>query len=349
MQGRQRPVVSRVERGQQVEGLAAAHLADHDPVRSHAQGVSKQVANRHLAAPLDALGPTLQTHHVGLTQAELRRVLDRDHAFLGADVGRQRVEQRRLTGPGATRDQDAAPAANRLRQEVAKLGGERPGGDQLIWAGASGGEAADRERRAVDRQRRDDDVDARAVGEPRVDHRAELVDPTAERREDPLDGVAKGTVGLEPDLGRLDPPTPLDVDLVGPVHHHLSDGGVGEHLLERAEADRVPQDQLADPGAAILREHRGMVVDDLRHRALELVAARPSRGRLGATALDQALPQVGGERLGIAIGRSHATVNPAQVRRAPDSRRPCRRTPRLTALRSPGGSLPGPGLAPRGA
>ena len=127
------PVLSAVSRS---SASPPAHLADHDPVRSHAQRVAKQVANRHLAAPLDARRAALQAHDVGLAQAKLGRVLDRDHALLGADVGRQRVEQRRLAGPGATRDQDAAPASNGLRQQVAKLGGERARGDQLVGARA---------------------------------------------------------------------------------------------------------------------------------------------------------------------------------------------------------------------
>ena len=73
-------------------------------------------------------------------------------------------------------------------------------------------EAADRDRRPVDRQRRDHDVDPRAVGEAGVDHRAELVDAPAERREDALDRVAQLLLVGEGDLGRLDPPAALDVD-----------------------------------------------------------------------------------------------------------------------------------------
>jgi hypothetical protein len=154
--------------------------------------------------------------------------------------------------PRATRDQHAAAVANRLRQQVAKLGSKRAGRDQLVGAGASAREATDRERRAVDRQRRDDDVDARAVAEPPVHHRTELVDPAAERGEDPFDRVAERPLRREPNLGRLDPPVALDVDLVRAVHHHLGDRGVRQHLLERPEADRVPQDQLANPGTSPL-------------------------------------------------------------------------------------------------
>ncbi len=57
-------------------------------------------------------------------------------------------------------------------------------------------------RAAVEHERRQDDVDAAAVGEPRVDHRARLVDAAPDRGGDALRdpdemlGVAKPGVGL---------------------------------------------------------------------------------------------------------------------------------------------------------
>ena len=50
-----------------------------------------------------------------------------------------------------------------------------------------GAELPDGDRRALRRDRRDDHVDARAVGQTRVDHRRRLVDAAAERRDDALD------------------------------------------------------------------------------------------------------------------------------------------------------------------
>ena len=72
------------------------------------------------------------------------------------------------------------------------------------------------------------------------------------------------------DLGALDPAAALDVDRVVAVDHHLLDLGIGEQLLERAEADRVAQDQLGDLLAPRRREHRGRLVDELAHGRLEL-------------------------------------------------------------------------------
>ena len=52
VRGRERPFVSGVHRLQHVERLAAADLADDDPIWSHAERVAHQVANRHLALAL---------------------------------------------------------------------------------------------------------------------------------------------------------------------------------------------------------------------------------------------------------------------------------------------------------
>ena len=98
MDGREGAVVAGVERGQQVERLGPAHLADHDPVRAHPQRVAQQVADRHLPPALDARRPALEPDHVRLLKAELGGVLDRHDPLAGGDEARDRVEQRRLAG-----------------------------------------------------------------------------------------------------------------------------------------------------------------------------------------------------------------------------------------------------------
>jgi hypothetical protein len=47
------------------------------------------------------------------------------------------------------------------------------------------------QRGAVERERWDDDVHARAVGQSGIDERLGLVDPAADRRQDPLDRLAQ--------------------------------------------------------------------------------------------------------------------------------------------------------------
>ena len=57
----------------------------------------------------------------------------------------------------------------------------------------------------VDRQRRDDHVDPRAVLEPAVGDRAELVDAASERAEDALDDIVQLRLALERRLAPLEP------------------------------------------------------------------------------------------------------------------------------------------------
>ena len=65
---------------QHVERLAAADLADDDPVGAHAQRVAHQVANGHLAPALDVGRPGFQRDDVRLGEPELGGVLDGDRA-----------------------------------------------------------------------------------------------------------------------------------------------------------------------------------------------------------------------------------------------------------------------------
>src|SRR5690242_21322402 len=54
----------------------------------------------------DALPISLQAHDMVLLQLELDRVLDRHDPLVGRDERRQDVEQSRLPGAGAARDDD---------------------------------------------------------------------------------------------------------------------------------------------------------------------------------------------------------------------------------------------------
>jgi hypothetical protein len=348
--GRERPVVAGVEGGQEIERLWSADLADHDPVGAHPQRVPQEVADRHLAAPLDPGGSALQPHHVGLLEAQLGGVLDRHHPLVGGEEAGQRIQQRRLARAGAAADQDAAPRPHRLLEPAALLRIERPQLDQPLRAGALGTEAADRDRRAIDRQRRDHHVDPRAVGEAGVDHRAELVDAAAEGRQDPLDRVAQLLLVGEADRGRFDPPGALDEDAVGPVHHHLLDQRVGEQDLQRAEADAVADDAGGDLGAVGRGEDRRLRVDQFPHRLLE-VGARAARRRLGAATLDQPPAQRGRQFRDVSLAGAHRppcgiTVTWRAKLSAAIRRSACGRVSPRVASATPATSPSGPAPSP---
>ena len=55
-------------------------------------------------------------------------------------------------------------------------------------------------------QRRDDGVDAGAVGQAGVDHRRRLVNAAADRRDDPVDDAHDVVVVLEDDVRELERP-----------------------------------------------------------------------------------------------------------------------------------------------
>ena len=77
-----------------------------------------------------------------------------------------------------------------------------------------GGELADRQHRAVDRDRRQHGVDAAAVGQAGVDHRAALVDAAADPGDDLVDDPAQVLLVDERGVDRHDAAEPLDVDPV---------------------------------------------------------------------------------------------------------------------------------------
>ena len=199
-----RAVVAGVHGLQQVERLGSAHLADDDALRPHAQAVAHQVAHGDLAFAFEVGRPRLQPHHVRLLQLQLGRVLAGDDALVVVDVAGQAVEQRGLAGAGAAGDQGVDPAAADDLEDLGALGRDRAELDQLLEGELVLLELADGERRPVDRERRNDDVDARAVGQARVADRRGFVDAPADLADDALADVQELLVVAEADAGPLD-------------------------------------------------------------------------------------------------------------------------------------------------
>ena len=113
-----------------------------------------------LAAAFEVGRPGLQPHHVRLLQLQFGGVLAGDDPLVGVDEGGQAVEQRRLARAGAAGDEDvAAHAADDLEHSRA-CGRDRAEADQLVEGQLVLLELPDGQRRAVERQRRRDDVDA---------------------------------------------------------------------------------------------------------------------------------------------------------------------------------------------
>ena len=125
-----------------------------------------------------------------------------------------------------------------------------------------GGELPDRDDRPDERQRRDDRVDARAVGQAGIDPRARLVDAPADGGDDPVDDPEDVLVVQEGAIDALDLPAPLDVDLVRAVDHDLGDRVVGEEGLERPEAADLADQLLDQAQALVARDREPIGADD---------------------------------------------------------------------------------------
>ena len=173
-------------------------LADDDPFGPHTQGVPDQVAGRDRPLAFDVRRPRFQPDHVVLLQLQFGRVLDRDHALVAGDEA-------------ATACSAASSCRNRYRREMRTfsralmhasmqhrhLGRERLVVQQVFELERVGAEPADAEARPVQGERRDDRVDAGAVRQPGVHHRARLVHPPADLRHDPVDDLEQVVVVAE--------------------------------------------------------------------------------------------------------------------------------------------------------
>src|SRR6185312_13008924 len=184
---RQRTFMARVHRLQHVERLWTANLADDDTVGAHTQGVPHELADSNLSLALDVRGPRLERDHVLLLELELRRVLDRDDPLDPRNERRHRVQRGRLTRARTARDQDVELPVDAGREELRCLWGDRPEVDQVVHRVRVAGELPDREGGAPERERWNDRVDTRAVGQARVHHRRRLVDAAADRGDDLVD------------------------------------------------------------------------------------------------------------------------------------------------------------------
>ena len=94
---RQAPAVPGVERLQEIGGLAAPDLTDHNVVGPVSERVLDEVADRHR---ITVDPPCLEADTVFPVNPELQRVLDGNNAVGGGEQLDQGIEQRGLAGTG---------------------------------------------------------------------------------------------------------------------------------------------------------------------------------------------------------------------------------------------------------
>ncbi len=222
----------------------------------HAEAVADELPLGDLPFPLDVGGPRLETDDVLLLHLELSRVLDRDDPLVGGDEARQHVEKRRLAAARAAGDQDVEPRFHDALDELPDLRDEGLQGQQVVELQRVDGEAPDGQGGAVHRDRRDDGVDARPVGEPGIHHGRGLVDPAPHGRDDPVDDLLQVVVILEARPGELDLPEALHVDMAVAVDQDVRDRRVVHERLDRPQSEDLVEDLLVELLALLVVERR---------------------------------------------------------------------------------------------
>ena len=222
-------------------------------------------------------------------QLELGGILDRDDAVGLGDGRGERVQQRRLTGAGTARDHDVELGADAEPEELDRPGGQRAEIRHVLEGEALARELPDRHQRARQRQRRDDRVDAGAVGQAGIDHRRRLVDAAADLGDDLVDDPAEVRVVGKANRRLVEPSLALDPDLAGAVDHDFRDRVVAEQALEGAVAENVVRNLVGEPRPVVARDP-GLCLQamaDRRHHVLARLGGIDGRAReLGSELAD---------------------------------------------------------------
>jgi hypothetical protein len=179
-------------------------------------------------------------------------LFDRDHALGRRNETAQIVEHRRFAGAGSAADDDVRPRADRRDQKVRHIGRQASQPHHIVEQQRLGFEPANRQRRPAQRQRGDHGVEARSVGQLRVNHRRDFVDAPAGAADQPLNESQQVLVVGEGHVGRLQQAVPFDVDVLRAVHQHVAHVRIVHQRLQRAERVDLVHD-LLHHGLAILR------------------------------------------------------------------------------------------------
>ena len=135
-------------------------------------------------------------------------------------------------------------------------------------------ELADRDVRPVQRQRREHDVDARAVLQPRIHHRAGFVDAPADRGGDALADVGQMRRVAEPHVRQRHLAARVRRRSVRPVDHDVGDRLVVQQRLERPEAEHVVHQFLGQRALLARVELDAPLGRDLRDQPFHSAVSR---------------------------------------------------------------------------
>jgi len=253
---------------QHVQGFAAAHLPDDDPVRPHPQRRPDQVPDRYFS-------PSLRVGVAGLQRYEVRhghdlqlgRILDRDHALVPRDKLGQSVQEGRFPRTRAAADKNVVLAGNQLLQKQRSFLAERPPPRQIVHRHRFFRKLPDRHGRTFERDRGQDDIDAGAVLQPGIDDRRRFIDDPVHAGHDRLNDVLQPRPGLEFQRQLRNLAVLLDKNVPVAVHHDFRDRRIIDERLQNIEpAERI---EYAPDQLSFFRRGQILQLPAAEHRPLD--------------------------------------------------------------------------------
>src|ERR1700722_6287254 len=199
MQRTHRAVMARVHGLQQVERLGSSDFAHDDPLGTHTQTVSHEVAHGDHALTFEVRRARFQTYDVGLLQLKFGGVFAGDDAFFRIDIGGHAIQKRGFARTGAAGDEHVAARATDDAENACARGRYGAEADKVLKRELVLAKLSNGERGPVQRKRRRDDVDAAAVEEARVAYGRTFVDAAADLAHDALTDVHQLGVVAKPD------------------------------------------------------------------------------------------------------------------------------------------------------
>src|SRR4030081_3740543 len=273
VQGRHGPILARAHGLEHVQSLTTTTLTDDDAVGTHTQTALDQLANRYRALAFDVGRAGLELDPVRLLQLQLGGILAGDEALGLRNERGQDVQQSRLAGAGATRDQDVESRPHARAEEGHQFRARRAEAvDDIGRSPLLLGELSDREARTFERDGRNDHVDTRAVLQARVTDRSRLVDATADKAHDAVDHLSHLPLRFERHRRQRRLAAFFDIDLLRVVGHDFGDARVCEQRLERTESEDVVEDRVDKPFLVGLGHRHGRAAEVLFRELHDLFA-----------------------------------------------------------------------------
>ncbi|MND78670.1 hypothetical protein D3C80_703870 [compost metagenome] len=222
-----------------------------------------------------------------LLELEFGGILDRHDPLPIVNEGGHRVQQGRLARARSAGDQHVAPRANDRLEDGRHLLGERSQLDQPGHADGIAREFADGHQRTVDREGRDDGVDATAVRQACIDHGLGFIDPSTHGGDDLVDDPHQVARVLEPHVRQFELPQAFDIDRRMGVDQDVVDRVVGEQGLERPKAQEFVQN-IVDQDVGLRRRQQAFFLgQQARDHAVHLIAQLFARRALQGAEVQQ--------------------------------------------------------------